>query len=164
MSLSDRRSFLIALALLPLAGCGFEPAYGTGGAAQGLRGQVRIAAPTDRTGFALAGRLEERLGRADTPLYDLQYAIETDNEELAITEQQEITRYNLIGSVSYRLVDRQSATAVSSGTVQSFTSYSATSNTVATLTAERDARDRLMTILADQIVTRLIAFAGRATP
>ena len=47
-----------------------------------------------------------------------------------------------------------------SGNVDSFTGYSATGTTVATRAAERDAYERLMTILADQIVTRLEAGAG----
>jgi LPS-assembly lipoprotein len=41
--------------------------------------------------------------------------------------------------------------------VQSFTAYSATGSTVAGLAAEEDAATRLMRILADQIVARLIA-------
>jgi LPS-assembly lipoprotein len=45
---------------------------------------------------------------------------------------------------------------VTSGSVDNFTGYSATGTTVATLAAERDAQERLMTILADQIVTRLL--------
>ena len=46
---------------------------------------------------------------------------------------------------------------VTGGRVQSFTAYSATGSTVAGLAAEEDAGLRLMRILADQIVARLIA-------
>lgn len=161
MSLSDRRSFLIALGLLPLAGCGFEPAYGTGGSGAALRGQVVAAPPKGRLDFLLVSRLEERLSRPGTARYRLDYAISTRSRALAITSQQEITSYNLTGTIDYRLIDLTTGRATTSGTVNSFSSYSATSNTVATLTAERDAQDRLMTILADQIVTRLIAETGR---
>jgi LPS-assembly lipoprotein len=41
--------------------------------------------------------------------------------------------------------------------VESFTAFSAAGSPVATQAAERDAEQRLMTILADQLVTRLIA-------
>ena len=51
------------------------------------------------------------------------------------------------------------STTVTSGTVDSFTGYSATGSTVATRAARADAEERLTTILADQIVTRLIAAA-----
>ncbi|WP_095588721.1 LPS assembly lipoprotein LptE [Actibacterium ureilyticum] len=164
MSSSDRRSFLIALGLLPLAGCGFAPAYGTGGAATALRGQVTAAEPANRLDFLLVSRLEERLGRTATPRYRLGYQITTSRRALAITSRQEITRYNLSGEITYTLRDVTTGRLAASGTVESFASYSATSNTVATLTAERDAQDRLMTILADQIVTRLIAETGRTAP
>ena len=45
---------------------------------------------------------------------------------------------------------------VASGSERSFTSYSATSTTVATSFAQRDARRRLMVILADQMVSQII--------
>ena len=48
---------------------------------------------------------------------------------------------------------------VTQGNVGGFTGYSATGSTVATTAARTDAQDRLMVILADQIVTRLIAAA-----
>lgn len=162
MSSSDRRSFLICLGLLPLAGCGFAPAYGTGGNAEGLRGQVLAAEPSDRLGFLLVSRLEERLTRPQNPLYRLEYDINTSRRTLAITSQEEIDSYNLTGRITYRLVDLSTGRTATTGTVNSFTTYSATSNTVATLTAEQDARERLMVILADQIVTRLIADTGRS--
>ena len=56
--------------------------------------------------------------------------------------------------------DRTTATRVTGGRVESFTSWSATGSTVAGLTAEEDARLRLMRILADQIVARLLATSG----
>ena len=43
--------------------------------------------------------------------------------------------------------------AIISGQVNAFTSYSASAQTLATETAERSARDRLMKALADQITT-----------
>ena len=50
--------------------------------------------------------------------------------------------------------------ALPGGAWENFTAYSATSPTVAGLTAEEDAAFRLMRMLADQIVTRLIATSG----
>ena len=42
------------------------------------------------------------------------------------------------------------------GRTDSFTSYSATGSTAATQAAERDARRRLMVILADRVIDRLL--------
>jgi LPS-assembly lipoprotein len=46
---------------------------------------------------------------------------------------------------------------VAGGREESFASYSATGSTVAGLAAEEDAATRLMRILGDRIVTRLLA-------
>ena len=159
MSSSDRRLFLLGLAALPLAGCGYVPVYGEGGSAERLRGQVAIAPPGDRDAFDLVARLEDRLGRATAARYALAYEIDTGTEGLAITPEQETTRYNILGEVSFTLTDATNGAVVLADTVDSFTGYSATGSTVATKAARRDARERLMVILADRIVTRLIAAA-----
>ena len=156
MSLFERRTFLLA-ALATLGGCGFQPVYGPSGAARGLMGRIEVAAPTDRNSFDLVRRLEERLGQPETPDYALGFVLELDEDELGITPSQTITRYSLIGRARFTLTDLASDTVVVSGEVDNFTSYAATGTTVSTLTAERDAYGRLMIILADQIVARLLA-------
>ncbi|MCY1128375.1 LPS assembly lipoprotein LptE [Frigidibacter sp. RF13] len=157
MSSSDRRTFLGLIAAAPLAACGFTPAYGPAGPAQGITGQIGIADPTDRNSFDLVGRLQERLGRSRSPRWQLGYAITTGSEGLGITSANTITRYNVTGSVSYRLTDLASGQTATQGTVKSFASYSASGTVISTAASERDAYERLMRILADQIVTDLIA-------
>ncbi len=158
MSLFNRRTVLF----LPMAvaACGFTPAYGPGGPAAGLQGRIRVASPNDKNGFDLVDRLEERLGRPEAPAYDLSFTITTSPIGVGLTPEEAITRYHLTGTVEYSLTDRTSGARVTGGRVESFTAYSATSSTVAGLTAEEDAAFRLMRILADQIVTRLIATSG----
>ncbi|PWE33499.1 hypothetical protein DDZ14_04700 [Maritimibacter sp. 55A14] len=165
MSSSDRRTFLTALALLPLAGCGFEPAFAPSGAAHGLQGQILVAPATNRTGFVLVGRLEDRLGRSGAGArYELKVSMRTRKEAIGITTANEIERFNVIGEADFVLREMAGGTVVQSGQVQNFTSYSATASTVSTLTAERDALERLAAALADQIVTRLLAgAAGRGS-
>ena len=151
----SRRSLL--LAPLALAACGFTPAYAPGGAATSLLGTVRAQDPTDKNGFDLVERLEERLGRPEDHRYDLAFTITTEAVGVGITTENEITRYNLKGVIDYTLSDTATGTRLTGGRVQSFTAYSATGSTVAGLAAEEDAAFRLMRILADQIVARLIA-------
>ncbi|TGD67424.1 hypothetical protein EYC08_01815 [Tabrizicola sp. WMC-M-20] len=158
MSLPDRR--FVLLAPLALMGCGFAPAFGPDGAAQGLQGRVRVADPNDKRGFDLVERLEERLGRPEAPRFDLNYTIVTRAETLGITPENAITRYHLTGVIDWTLISRESGQRATGGRVQGFTAYSATGSTVAGLSAEEDAAFRLMRILADQIVTRLIATSG----
>lgn len=162
MSSYDRRRLILALAAAPLAGCGFRPAFAPGGPAADLFDSVAIDPPTDKNGFDLVERLEERLGRTRSPAYRLSYRIDTKVTQLAITSSNAITRYNIAGSVSYALRDRADR-MVSEGKVTNFTAYSATGTPVSTAAAEADAYKRLMTVLADAIVTRLIAARAAQT-
>lgn len=165
MSSSDRRTLLrslpacLAVAALAVAGCGFEPVYGSGGAGAALRGKVRVAAPEDADGYILVQRLEERLGRAAQPDYELGFDLLTVVQGQAITPSNETTRYSIIGTADYVLTALADGRVLASGEVENFTGYSATGSTVETLAGERAARIRLMTILADQIANRLYATA-----
>ncbi|WP_232831545.1 LPS assembly lipoprotein LptE [Pseudogemmobacter bohemicus] len=151
----DRRTLLILP--LALAACGFTPAYKKGGPAEALLGQVRAADPDTKEAFAFVQRIEERLGRPERPLYDLDYAITTETGGVGVTADNRTTRYNITGVVTFRISDTLSGTVLASGRAQSFTAFNATGSTVAMLAAEEDAEGRLMHILADQVVARLIA-------
>lgn len=161
MSWSDRRTLLFGLAAL--AGCGFQSAYGPQGGAAALSGRIATTAPTDKVAFDLVARLEDRLGRPQAPLFTLAYTIRTKPLGVGIAPDGAITRYTLTGGVDWRLLEAATGVERLSGRAESFTSYSTTGSTVAGLAAEEDAATRLMRILADQIVTRLIAEAGRLT-
>lgn len=162
MSSSDRRAILALLAALPLAlaACGFVPAYAPGGPAEGLLGGVTVDAPVDKDAFDLVARLEERLGRTRTPAFRLSYRIETETEAQAIAPDNTINRYLVTGSVQFALHDAATDAVRTTGKASSFTAYSAFGTSVATAASEADAHARLMAILADQIVTRLIATSG----
>ncbi|WP_108485261.1 LPS assembly lipoprotein LptE [Oceaniglobus ichthyenteri] len=165
--LYSRRFLLLALAAVPA--CGFTPAYGPGGAAHGLRGAITVDAPNDEEGYHLVRRLEERLGAPTTGAYRLSASIAIGQDGLGITPDQDITRYRIRGELTWALRHLASDEIVADGRVRNFTAYSApvfddtrgsiAGNTVSVLTAERDARERLMIILADQLVARLIATA-----
>lgn len=148
----DRRAAL--LALLALAGCGLTPVYGPGGAGQRLFGKVRPRDPQTYQDFAFNRRLAERLGEGSQ--YDLDYRITVGVVPQAITRDEVTNRYSLNGTADFALTDREGR-VLAQGRVSNFTSYSTTGTTIATLTAEGDARTRLAEMLADQVVTRLLA-------
>ncbi len=155
MSLFNRRAVLVAPLLA--AACGFTPVYGTGGSGEVLQNQIRVSEPATRDTFLLTRRLEERLGRASSPSYRLTVDVDTATEDLAVDRAGNINRFNLLGDADYILVEDSTGRVVTSGRVSSFTSYSASGTTVSELAAERDAQERLMTLLADQIVVRLLS-------
>ena len=155
---SDRRS--VILRALAVSACGFAPVYGPGGAGNRLLDRVSVDAPADRDSYLLVQRLEERLGRGSAPAYGLSLALNVKQERMAIDATNITTRFNVIGKATYAMRSLDDGAVLLSGSVDSFTGYSATGTTAATQAAQRDARERLMTILADQIVTRLMAQAG----
>ncbi len=157
--LSYKRRTLV-LSLLALGACGFQPAYGPTGPAANLQGSIEVDAPNTRDGFNLVRRLEERLGQPQAAVYALSYTLTTSEDDIGITPAQTITRYNVLGAIDYSVREVGTGTVVHSGQVDTFTSYSATGNTVSTQTAKRAAYARLMIILADQITNRLIATSG----
>ncbi len=151
------RRLVLVSGLSFLAACGFTPVYGPGGAGEGLQGSILVAEPDTRNAFVFVARLEDRLGQPQNAPYLLAYDIDTRSEGVGITPAQETTRYNLFGTVTYTITDRATETVVFQGREKNFTGYSATSLIVGTQSVTRDANERLMTALADQIVTRLIA-------
>jgi len=162
MSSFNRRTLL----LLPLAlvACGFTPAYGPSGPAQGLQGRIRAADPGDKNGFDFVTAIEARFGRSKDPRYGLAYTITTQSVGVGYATDTTITRYNLKGRVDWSLTDRETDARIAGGTAENFTSWSATSATVAALSAEADAARRLMVILADQIAAEILAASVRFTP
>lgn len=158
MSSFDRRHFL-TLSALTLAGCGFTPAYGPGGGGARLDNAVEIEAPDTRSAYQLTRHLEDRLGRATDPRYGLNYAITLSDAPIAISRDNVTLRYNVLGEITYALRELDTGQILTSGKVDNFTSYSTSGTTVATQSAEKDARERLMIILGDQMIARLIAAA-----
>jgi len=155
---TDRRAILLALAAL--AGCGFEPVYAPGGQGAGLRGRIDIATPADEEGYALVRRLEDRLGQGPAPDLRMDADIRITEDPVGYLPDGTISRYNVLGQVDWRLTRIADGAAVIHGSEKSFASYSATSTTVATIYAQRDARRRLMVILADRIAADIMARAG----
>ena len=150
---------LLVLPIIALAACGFSPVYGTNGSANVLLNNVLVQEPKTHDGFLITKQIEQRLGRAADPRFDLGLDVTTSLETLNINAAGDIERFNLIGIADYTLRDKQTGQIIASGKVNSFTGYSATGTTVATQAAQQDAQKRLMVILADLLIENLIVTA-----
>ena len=117
---------------------------------------MRVEAPATVPGYLLRGQLIDRLGSARTPRYDLVLDTTEEIEQAAISADGAVFRYRLLGRAAYELRPVTGGAPLAEGAVEEFASYSATLGTVASEAAERDARERLAVLLADQIVTRLL--------
>ena len=149
----NRRILLVSA--LALAGCGFTPAYGPQGSGNAFLGTIALEEPADRNEYMLNRRLEERLGRATSPRYSLKTVLTTGENALGSTSSGSNTRSHVDGKVSYDLIDQTTGQTVHSHVVSSFVGYSTSGSNVSTFASQRDAMERLMTILADQIVDQL---------
>lgn len=147
------------LGLLAVGACGLTPVYGPDGAGRRLFGRVRPRDPETYQDFAFNRRLAERLGGEGAD-FDLEYRITVGVVPQAITTDEVTNRYALNGTADFVLADR-AGRVLAQGRVSNFSSYSTTGTTIATLTAEGDARNRLAEMLADQVVTRLLAASAR---
>jgi len=102
----------------------------------------------------LYSKLEENFGQLENPVFSLSVSYGITSKGLGSLGS--ITRYNLIGSANFRLVEISTNTLIISDKLTTFTSYSASSQTLATETAARAAQDRLMASIADRISTSII--------
>ena len=152
----SRRAILLSGALA-LAACGFTPVYGPGGTGGKLFGKIRAADPKTPDDFSFAGRIAERMGPDSAARFALDYRLRIAVVPQAITLDEVTTRYSLNGTADFVLTETASGAEVTRGQVSTFTSYSTTGTTIATMSAEQDAHDRLARMLADQVVTRLLA-------
>jgi LPS-assembly lipoprotein len=144
----------VVLSLLATAACGFTPVYGPGGAGTRLQGRVTVVAPQTVAGFRLRTRLEDQFGRGGANDLVLTVTLAEKRESAAITPQGDITRFSLLGTADWTLTS--GTREVATGRATSFTSYSATGSTVATQSAETDARTRLSVTLADLILADVL--------
>ena len=157
MSSFSRRAIL--LAPFALAACGFTPIYGRGSAAEAIKGKIALGTVSDRLSFEFYEQLENRLGRAEAPLFQLDVSLEVSSKGLAITQDNAVTRYNLTGEANFSLTRIASGAVVLEDKLRAFTAYSATATAYATFISERDANRRLAVSLADQIALRIASSA-----
>lgn len=147
---SDRRKFLVLLAAGSLAACGFSPAMAPGGSGHKLWEQVEVAAPYNADTFDLVAYLEQRLGRSKGARYKLNWQVNTSLVEVA-------NRDLLRGTLTYSLVELSTGKTVTSGDVENFAVGTDTGDILASVSSQQDGRRRLMVMLADQLVARLMA-------
>jgi len=158
----------VALPLGGLAACGFQPLYGTRGAADsGARAElaaVRIEPLENRVGQQMHNFLRDRLnpdGQPVAPEYRLQVQLTETLTELGVQRDETATRANLQMVAQFTLFGYGNDASLFSGRSSSTTSYDILRNPFATTVSEEDARERALRELADDIQTRLALYFQR---
>lgn len=139
-----------------LSACGFTPVYGPEKSATKLANNIEVEVQEGRYAFEFRERLQNRFGRAgEDARYQMSYNLMIEEEELVVNSDEEITRYNLTGSLKYLIKNRNTGQTVFEDGVTGIAAYSATAQTFPTRVAQQDANIRLVQSLAEQIATRL---------
>jgi LPS-assembly lipoprotein len=148
---AGRRRFFGLLALpLALSGCGFEPLYARRDGQQ--LPAFRIDPISNRSGQILRNYLIDRLAPTGqrTGGYSISIQLYEPNQVLALRRDDVISRlgYSATAAFQVRGPDGKSLMAGSSSFA---TDYEVTNSEFATLAAERNARERVLELISDDI-------------
>lgn len=157
------------LASVSLTGCGFQPLHAKRSGESTVYNQgfpeVDVAPISDRLGQILRNELLDRInprGVARNPLYRLEVAADERRSDIVILRDSTATFAKFIVEAKWRLVDLSTNEPVTQGTNQRTSSFSISSSEYAILQAEKDARQRAATELAEDIRLRLALYFQRA--
>ncbi len=162
---------LIALALAPLAACGFTPVYGGQGASYANSGPIRIpeirakatsGSASGRTGHFLRQELVRTIGQG-VPGFsagELEVQLTQAVERLAFAPDQAASRSDYVGSATWTL-RAANGTVLGTGVAQERASFNFADAAYADLAAQTAAQERLATLLARTIRSQMIVSAGK---
>jgi LPS-assembly lipoprotein len=161
------RALLLLLALA-LGGCGLRPMYGGGessSVARGLRTIVVDKIP-GQVGWLTRNALVDRLGGEGDGggKYRLEVELDDNITGFGIRGDSATTRERRTLRARYRLIDLTTGLVVLDATAGSDAGIDVVSSEYATVAAEQSAVERLVPVVADQIVARLATFAARTAP
>lgn len=156
------RSLAVCVTAAALAGCGFAPLYGEREGVRGMLARVEVAPVADRIGQQLHNALLLALPprqAGEPPAYRLRLTLEETRQRLGVEEHAVATRANLMLAARFVLEDAAGAAKLS-GRLESIASYNILASPYATLAAERNARARATSRLADAVAARIAAWLG----
>jgi LPS-assembly lipoprotein len=156
-----KRICAICAAIAPavLSACGFHPLYGSTMAGPGVADTlsvVYVEPIADRVGYQLRNDLLDLFnatGRAEDAAYRLKLSLNEEEQAVALQTNTNITRYNYTLRAHYELIPKGSTEAATKGELTTLTAYNvaAAPYLYATVTAERDAKERAASDLAERI-------------
>jgi LPS-assembly lipoprotein len=161
------RVFLLIVAFA-LCGCGLRPLYGGGessSVSQGLQ-TIEVGKIPGQVGWLTRNALVDRLGgeAEGTGKYRLEVELDDNITGFGIRGDSATTRERRTLRARYRLVDLANGAVVLDATAGSDAGIDVVSSEYATVAAEQSAVERLVVVVADQIVARLATFAARTAP
>lgn len=162
----------VMLALLALAGCGFQPIHAQRSqASPEALAQIEIELIENRIGQILRNELLQRFhprGTSKDARFSLRTTLTESLQDLGIRKNTVATRGNLTLTATFSISPRAGGDALFNGTATSIISYNILTSDFATLSARADARRRGAREIADQITqwasVWLVQTGGQAVP
>ena len=146
-----------------VSACGFQPLYSTKGSANIIAefSNISVSTSKDRIGQMLSNELKHLLNPLRKPIkpkYRLVTVLSKSVNSLAIKKTALATRSNLTVTSRHTLVDKGSSIILSAGINTITVSYNIFSSDYATLSAEKDAKERAIKELAQDIRLQIGAY------
>ncbi len=152
----------LALAtMLALGACGLQPMYAGGSSGQVASGlsAIQVAPIPERAGWLVRNALVDRMGgEAASPTYRLEVELDDNLIAFGIRGDSTTTRERRTLRARYRLVEIGTGEVVLDATAGSDAGIDVVSSEYATVAAEQTAQERLATMIADQMVSRISLF------
>ena len=154
----------VALLGLTLTGCGFRPLYSTNDQGPSILknlAAIDVHAKNDSIGRELEFGLENVLAYDGSDTYQLVMTYERATRNIAIEQDQEVTRRNLQLTVNFVLRESGTNKTLFKSTAFSVVGYNLVDTQFANIMSERDANKRAVTALYDDIRVQLAIYFQR---
>ena len=161
------RLLLIFSVLFLVAGCGFQPLYGSqtqNAKVTASLEQTYVLPIEGRVGQIVRNQLLDKVSPKGLPAratYQLSVKLHSQKQGLAIDKTDSTNRYNLTIFAKYRLLDSTGKKTIYSGSAQSIASFSIVDSDFANLAAEKNARKRSAIVVSEEIYRQLSVFLSR---
>ena len=157
------RLFLYLIVFSVLTSCGYEPIYSKNINTDINKKLLSISVKNikNRSGQILRNSLLNQLNpdRERVILkYNLVIEISESKTDLAYRRDMSATRADLENSAKYLLIEIKSGEIVLKQEVKSISSFDVVESIYATIIAEKDAREKNLKVLTDNIYTNLVIF------
>lgn len=167
--MSSYKTLFLLLGCIGLAACGFRPLYGkhstdaSGSSVEQRLAAIRIDAISDRTGQEFHNSLRDAInpyGQPSEPLYHLNVRLSEKRHSLAALRNLSTTREDLELIATYVLTNAKGEKLFSE-TSKSLVSYDLFRDPYNDLSTRRDAHQRAVTQLTEDIRNRLAVYLNR---
>ena len=155
------RLFLPIIIFFIFTSCGYEPIYSKNVSSNKELLSISVKNIKDRSGQILRNYLLNQLNPEKERViikYKLTVEISESRSNLAYRRDMSATRADLIVTANYLLTEIKGGEIILENETKSTSSFDVVESVYATLIAEKDAREKNLQVISDDIFTNLVIF------